>query len=274
MLLVSDNNSYNRLYEFLGQEYIYKQLGNWGFPEARIVQRFAGCEPAANRCTNPIKLYTSNHKLLYSQPAVCNAEVLKNPLGTVGKGIAHNQKGKLVNGPYDFTYSNYLPLQVVHQMLMSVMFPEKVKSSGFPQLEPEDYKFLRNYLARQLEESEFAEYRTSPKYFSAYKKYLYYGANREVKPQAGLRIFNVVGQSFGYLSDCAYFADSESGTEFFLSAVIYVNENGIINDGRYVYRSIGLPFLGALGKVIYAYEKTQVKPYKPDLSTFQIQEGE
>ena len=271
MLLVSDNNSYNRLYEFLGQEYLNKRLGGWGFPEARILQRFAGCSQAANRCTNPIRFFTDNRKLLYAQPPACNPEVLQNPLGFVGKGKAHNRGGKLIKAPYDFTYSNYLPLQAVHQMLMSVMFPEQMENSGTPQLEPQDYRFLRNNLARQPEESEFPEYRASPQYFPAYKKYLYYGADSEAKPQPGLRIFNVVGRSFGFVSDCAYFADFESGTEFFLSAVIYVNEDEIINNGRYEYRSIGLPFLGNLGKVIYQYEKEQKKPFKPDLSAFQVQ---
>ena len=274
MLLVSDNNSYNRLYEFLGQEYLHKLLSSWEFPEVRIVQRFAGCTPAANRCTNPVRFYNEDRKLLYAQPPACNPNALKNPLGIIGKGKAHNQNGRQVQGPYDFTFSNFLPLQAVHQMLMSVMFPEQMKTPGSPQLEPEDYKFLRNYLARYPEESEFPEYRTGLKYFPTYKKYLYYGAHREAKPQPALRIFNVVGQSFGYLADCAYFADFDNGTEFFLSAVIYVNDDGIINDGKYEYKSIGFPFLGALGKVIYAYEKEQMKPNKPDLSAFQVRETE
>ena len=53
--------------------------------------------------------------------------------------------------------------------------------------------------------------------------------------------------SHGYLADVAYFADSLHQSEFMLSAVLYVNHDGVINDGTYDYDTIGLPFLALLG---------------------------
>ena len=39
-----------------------------------------------------------------------------------------------------------------------------------------------------------------------------------------------------------------------LSAVIYANEDGVINDGKYEYNTIALPFLAELGRQIYDFE--------------------
>ena len=46
----------------------------------------------------------------------------------------------------------------------------------------------------------------------------------------------------------AYFVERSTQTEFLLAATVYVNANGIFNDDRYEYETLGLPFLEALGQ--------------------------
>jgi hypothetical protein len=53
-----------------------------------------------------------------------------------------------------------------------------------------------------------------------------------------------------------------------LSATVYVNSDGIINDSRYDEASIGFPFLKALGDCIYTYELQRKRNYKPKLDMF------
>jgi hypothetical protein len=55
-----------------------------------------------------------------------------------------------------------------------------------------------------------------------------------------------------------------------LSAVIYVNTDGILNDNKYEYESIGYPFFNQIYKVIYQYELERKKLHLPDLSSFKI----
>ena len=55
-----------------------------------------------------------------------------------------------------------------------------------------------------------------------------------------------------------------------LSATVYVNSDGILNDDKYDYDSIGHPFLYQLGQTIYNYELQRPRQYKPDLSKFKI----
>ena len=84
------------------------------------------------------------------------------------------------------------------------------------------------------------------------------------------RIFNASGEAFGQLVDVAYIVDFDKKIEFFLSAVIYCNSDGIFNDDKYDYETIGFPFLKNLGKIIYEYELKRQRSNIPDLSLFQF----
>lgn len=268
MLLVSDNNAYNRLYEFLGQAPLNERLWQLGYPSVRITRRFAPCDTAANRYTNPINFYdAATGQIIYRQPPAVNPRSFNQPLGRITKGHAYQAGGRIIQAPYDFTTANYLPLRDVTMMLRAVLFPESVPPTQHFNLLPADYAFLRRYLYSTPHGSGYSPYR-SPSYFDAYKKYLYYGRNPDSIARAGLRIFNVVGMSHGYLADVAYFADSTRHLEFMLSAVMYVNKNGILNDGTYEYQTVGLPFLAALGSLIDHYEAIRPRQFQPDLTDF------
>ncbi|MGI4742296.1 MAG: serine hydrolase [Janthinobacterium lividum] len=267
MLLVSDNLAYNRLYEFLGQKPLNDRLRQLGYPGSRIVRRFAPCDTAANRHTNPIAFHTPIGDTLYKQLAQTNPSTPPPPLGSVYAGHAYKVGSRLIHQPYDFTTANNLPLLDITSFLQNALFPEAIPAAQRPALTPADYAFLRQYLHLTPHTSHFSAY-AAPKYFDAYKKYLYYGRRPEAQPQSGLRIFNVVGMSHGYLADVAYFADSLHQSEFLLSAVLYVNQDGIINDANYEYDTIGEPFLAQLGQLFYHYEAQRPHQYRPDLTLF------
>ncbi|MBO2012086.1 serine hydrolase [Hymenobacter negativus] len=267
MLLVSDNVAYNRLYEFLGQQGLNQRLQELGYPNARITRRFAPCDTAANRHTNPISFHTPQGDTLYKQPTQYNPITYRSPLGRVLKGRAHQAGRRVIPEPYDFTTANHLPLPDITALLQSILFPESVPAAQRLRLTPSDYAFLRRYLHATPHESGFHTYAPA-RYFDAYKKYLYYGRNPEISQQSTLRIYNIVGMSHGYLADVAYFADSHHQSEFMLSAVLYVNQDGIINDGAYEYDSIGQPFLAQLGRQIQQYESQRSRWRRPTLTEF------
>ncbi|MDF7814680.1 serine hydrolase [Hymenobacter sp. YC55] len=253
MLLVSDNNAYNRLYEFLSQRPLNERLAQLGYPDVRITRRFAPCDTTANRHTNPIDFLGISGQPVYQQPAAFNPVPFKSPLGHVAKGRAYQAGGHIVPRPYDFTTANYLPLQDVTDILKSLLFPEVASITQRFKLTPNDYAFLRYYLHHTPHSSGYQPY-TGNQYFDAYKKYLYYGRSRQASLDSAFRIYNVVGMSHGYLADVAYFISPTQHYEFLLSAVLYVNRDGVINDGVYEYDSVGLPFLARLGQLIQQYE--------------------
>lgn len=269
MLLISDNDAYGRIYEFLGQQYINEELWKKGYSDIRITNRFdAECTTAQNRCTNPISFYNSERRCVYKQTMQTNQTELSNPFGPVKKGIGYIDKnGKLQMQPKDYTYMNNLSLQDITDILKSVMFPNSVDEKKRFNLTKEDYEFLYKYLSMYPRESDYPKY-DMKNFEDSYKKYLVYGTNHKKIESDSIRIFNIVGQSYGYVSDCAYIVNTDRKIEFMLSAVIYVNEDGIINDGKYEYKTIGFPFLADLGKSFYIYELKRKKEYLPDLSIF------
>ena len=86
-----------------------------------------------------------------------------------------------------------------------------------------------------------------------------------------VRVFNKVGWAYGFLTDVSYVVDLKNNIEFMLTATIYVNEDGILNDNKYEYDDIGYPFLNKIGQTIYQYELKRPRSRKPALVDFKVQ---
>ena len=253
IFLVSDNDAFNRLYEFLGQQAINEKLWRKEYLSALINHRLnGGLTKEENRFTNPFAFY-SKGKIIYEQPLTFNHAQYQNAVEDLrqGKGVV---EGDSIHAyPKDFTFSNFFALEEQHEMLKSLFFPNSVtKEKGFLHTK-EDIAFLKKYMSMLPRESEFNEYHNYKHYQDSYTKIFLYGDTKDTIPDY-LKIYNKSGMAYGYLIDNAYIVDSKNKVEFLLSAVIYVNEDEIFNDDKYEYDEIGLPFLANLGRVIYGYE--------------------
>lgn len=265
ILLVSDNDAFNRLYEFLGQEYINNNLHKMGYEEVQIVHRLdISMTESQNRYTNPVKFFDTNGKLIYTKPAEISKLTYAPRNTKMGKGFY--RRGQLVNDPFDFSQKNRLWLTSLHQILRSIIFPESVHASHRFGLNREDYLFLQKYMSMVPRESKYPAYDIAG-YQDSYVKFLFYGAEKTAL-NPDIRIFNKVGDAYGFLIDAAYVMDYKKNIEFLLSAMIYCNSDEIFNDDKYDYDSVGLPFMKHLGQVIYEYELKRKKKYTPDLKQF------
>ncbi|GGK70718.1 hypothetical protein GCM10011405_18510 [Rufibacter glacialis] len=271
ILVTSDNDAYNRLYEFIGQEPLNEGLKAKGYSSIRLPIRLTTFLPIElDRYTNPVR-FLENGRVLYQQGLVKSSKDYKNPTPIL-KGIGnYTNDDKLVMEPRDFAYSNTFALDDQHLMLRAVLFPESVPEQHRFRLTQEDYRFLYQYLSQLPRETSHPAY-AEKEYPDAFVKYLLFGGpTRKERIPANIRIFNKIGQSFGYLTDNAYIVDFDTKIEFLLSATVHVNEDQIYNDGKYEYDSIGFPFLRDLGQVIYDHELKRKRKHVPNLSTFQLQ---
>jgi hypothetical protein len=267
IFLVSDNDAFNRLYEFLGPEYINETLHQKGYERTRIMHRLSiPLSPEENRYTNPVRFYTMDNQLIYEKELTyCSKKYIPEQQLLLGNGFISNDS--LIEEPMDFSAKNFIPLEELHKMLISVVFPQQVEGKYRFDLTGMDRRFLLTYMSMYPKESRNPYY--SDKYEDNYCKFLMY-ADREGDIPENIRIFNKIGLAYGFLIETAYIVDFEKNIEFFLSAVIHVNENRIYNDGVYEYDSIGFPFMGNLGRVIFQYEKNRNRKFVPDLSGFYI----
>ncbi|MEN9568889.1 MAG: hypothetical protein RL172_120 [Bacteroidota bacterium] len=269
ILMVSDNDAYNRLFEFLGPRYINEQLHQKGYTTAQLLHRLqAALSKDENRHTNPVKFLDAANKVLYQQPMQVDETVYASRNDSLGK--AYYAGDQLINHPMDCAGKNRLSLPDLHQILISLVFPNKVTAAQRFNISDDDRNFLLKYMSQLPTESTYPPYADdTASYYPAYCKFLLYGAQKGPLP-ANLRIFNKVGDAYGQLLDVAYIVDFDKGVEFFLSAVLYCNNDGVLNDDAYNYDDIGLPFMKHLGEVIYEYEKKREKKQQPDLSNLRF----
>jgi hypothetical protein len=270
IFLVSDNDANNRLYEFLGQQYIHKQLNKKGYKDVQIIRRLAVTMPEdQHRTTNPISFRDSSGKIIYEQPQVSSQYNYLVRDQKAGKGYM-NDEHVLVNEPMDFSRKNRIYLTDLHQVLRTVLFPESVPPKKRFKFSADDYRFLYQYMSQLPSETKFPEYDTTA-FYDAYGKLLLFGTQKHKSLPEQIRIFNKPGWSYGFLTDAAYIVDFEKNIEFMLSATIYCNADGILNDDAYDYDAVGLPFLEKLGETIYEYELKRERKHQPDLSKFKMQ---
>ena len=268
IFLVSDNDAFNRLYEFMGQESIQQQLAAKGYPDAEIRHRLeVRLNDEQNRRTNAIHFYDTSGKLLYQQPAQYSKAIFAPKNIQLGKGYISNEQQ--VNTPFDFSLKNKLHLEDLHHMLRSVIFPEAVPLQQRFNLTKEDYDFIYRYMSAYPNESHYPSYDTA-NYNQAYVKFILFGAQKNAAIPSTLRIFNKVGDAYGFLTDVAYVVDFANHVEFMLSASIYCNSDGIFNDDKYDYETVGYPFMEQIGKVIYDYELQRKRAFTPYLDRFKL----
>jgi hypothetical protein len=277
ILLVSDNDAHNRLYEFMGQEPFNEILAAKGFKNMRVVHRLqSSMTREMNKRSNPISFQDvqkmDNDKVslkrLYYQPMLVSTKDYKSPM-PIGIGKGFMRRDSLIAEPFDFTYRNNYPIESQQAILKTVLFPECVPPTQRFDLTEDDYNFVRKYMSMSPLESK------SPKYpdidsagsYDSYCKFLMFGDNKKPMPK-NIRIFNKVGDAYGFLIDNAYIVDFEKGVEFMLTVTIYCNSDGIFNDDKYDYDTVGYPFMANIGKAIYNYEVARKRKRKPDLSRF------
>ena len=100
--MVSDNDAYNRLYEFLGREYINQQLHQKGYSDVQLLHRLSiPLSQEQNRMTNPINFLDSNNKVLYSQAMQYDHSKYQLRQDLLGK--EYYSGNELVNGSMDFS---------------------------------------------------------------------------------------------------------------------------------------------------------------------------
>jgi Beta-lactamase enzyme family len=262
LFTVSDNVPFNRLYELIGQRELGESLTAHGYPDARLIARLGSGDVEANRRVGASRIQSAAGVDVERRDARMNAETPAFPFGAAMKGRGWQAAdGQIVTGPHDFSRTNFIPLELMHDMLLSLVFPEAVPANRRWAIGPDMRRVLLTELARWPRESTDPMY-GSPEYFDGYSKYFVVGDSPNTAP-SGLRQFSKSGQAYGYLQDCAYVIDRDKGVEFLLAATIHANADGIYNDDKYEYEEISLPFLAALGRAVLEHEQQRPRAVRP-----------
>lgn len=239
---VSSNDTYNRLFEFLGQDEINQRLNNKGV-SGRISHRLSVAN--SDDLTTKSLIFYQDKEVLFKTTSITNQPIASLQLNKIKKGIGYTIGDSLVNQPMDFSKKNYLPVSSLQGILKRLIFPELFPKEQQFHLSESDRQFLIESMKILPKEAGY----TSNDYHDGYVKFFVLGDTKDPMPK-DLNIHNKVGFAYGTLTDCAYIINENTKKEYLITVTIQVNENQIYNDGIYEYDTIGIPFLAALGRFL------------------------
>jgi hypothetical protein len=260
--LISENDPYNRLYQFVGQGPTNQKLIAKGYTSTKITRQFMGYTEDQNRHTNGINFVDDKGLPILKLAPQYNKDSFQFG-APILIGDAHwNSKDEVVKAPFDFTRHNNISLVDMQKMLQSVIFPASVPKQNRFNMAEADRLFLLQYLSQYPSETNYPKY-DSAHFYDSYVKFFFQDSTHTMPKH--IRVFNKVGWAYGFLTDVSYVLDTKNNIDYMLSATIYVNSDGVVNDSKYDEETVGFPFLNKIGSAFYEYELKRPRKYQPKL---------
>ncbi len=246
LFLVSDNEAFNKLFEFVGPDGVARSLERAGLGRARIVHRLAEARSAQENLRSPrIELNSSDFRFELPE-RVAAPQPPPPPVAGLAVGSAYLAGAEKLDGPMDFSAKNRIALADLQRGLCKLARPDVDCGPGgsFELTLPH-----RDLLLETM--SRYPRASTDPvldpvEYPDPWGKFLLPGLERVVS-RARFRIYNKVGSAYGFSTENSWVLDPGTGRSFFLAATIYTNRDGVLNDDEYEYATEALPFFERLG---------------------------
>ncbi len=260
--LISENDPYNRLYQFMGQGPTNQKLLAKGYTSSKITKQFMGYTDDQNRHTNGIQFMDEKGLPILKLDPQYNKDSFQFG-APILIGDAHwNSKDQVVNAPFDFTRHNNISLEDMQKMLQSIIFPASVPKQNRFNMTEADRLFLLQYLSQYPSETNYPKY-DSAHFYDSYVKFFFQDSTHSMPKH--IRVFNKVGWAYGFLTDVSYVLDTKNNIDYMLSATLYVNSDGVVNDSKYDEETVGFPFLNKIGTAFYEYELKRPRQHQPKL---------
>lgn len=243
MLSVSDNASYNALYELLGSDHIHERLAAIGYPTLRMAVRMGGASGRKLRA----ELLDGTGKRVYASPAQAREAPQGFAYGQALMGRAWMENGVVTPGPHDFSASNFIDLADLQRIISELGSGAQVGKPRFA-LGSSSRHWLRAVLStppRLQIGMGYAEVR----YPDSYARHFHAGPG-PLRQASELLVASKNARSYGWIGESAWVEDQRSGRAYALSAVLHVDRDGVLNDGVYAYDEIGIPALRELAAAV------------------------
>lgn len=250
MQLVSNNFSFNRLYDFVGHRELNEDLWALGFASMRMHHRlYSGSDPLEQKKTPRIELRPVEGKrvVIPARTSTLSLPATKAKLLKIGKGYIDDATHSRVDEPMDFADKNYVSVRDLHRLTLALCRPDL---PGVPDLAlaPAD----RDALISAMTEDPLAS--KNPVYTDENASGLRYhtmikGMLRRM-PLERILYTGKAGKAYGFHLDNAYIEDLESGRAMVVTVVGYANADGVLNDNVYEYDTVTRRLLLGLGELL------------------------
>jgi len=240
-LVMSDNDANNDLFDLAGHDGLHERMWRLGLSSVRMRHRLGTSAGDDGRTPTRIELLTRGETVVLPvrEPRV---DLGKNDQNGVQVGESHLSRGRLVNEPMSFEDKNRVSLSDLQELMIGIMRPD-LRPAGGPRLGPQERALLLDALS-SMPSSRGARAAADREH----KPFLE-GIERVV-PRASLTLASKSGRAYGFFVENAYVLDARTGRSFFLTATMYANANGRLNDDDYRYDDLASPVFAALGELV------------------------
>lgn len=249
MLSSSDNAAFNRLYNLVGPKYLNVSLLKKAYLRTYLIHRFERGDANYNQTALPVTVVSKDSKTTFAHPKDQMYCLIKHAMSDSLVGTGYYQGDSLIQQPKSFRFHNFVDIKDVHDMMISIRYPNLCKQKPFNISEKQREKLIQDLSMGPLHPNT-KEYSDTAAFHPNALRFILYGADKKVT-YPDILYFNKSAMAYGTLGDCAYLYDKEHGVEFLLSIFMYVNKDGILNDDKYDYDTIGLPFMKRFGEIVY-----------------------
>lgn len=249
MLSASDNNAFNRLYNMVGCRYINVSLLKKGYLNTYLIHRFEPGGAKYHQTALPITMISQTRDTLYAHPADSIYSFIRHAFKDSLIGIGHYLNDSLIPKPKSFRFHNYVDIRDVQDMMVSLKYPALSNHKPFGITDSQRETIIRGLSTSPLHLNT-TEYSDTSIFHSNFLRFTLFGRDKNLN-YPNIEYFNKSAMAYGFLADCSYLNDPENGVEFFLTIYMYVNKDEILNDDKYDYDSIGVPFMKKFGELIY-----------------------
>jgi hypothetical protein len=260
MLVISDNEAFNRIYDFVGHREMNTRSWRLGLTSVRIRHRLGNVRDGDDSATTPeVDLVPADGTPSLIAPERTSKLMLfpvRDPGTKIGR--AHLEGNSLIGSPMDFSDKNRIGLQDLQRLLVKVVLPEADDAGALPQYEESDRLTLIALMSMLPSQSRLTGYDTS---LDDMQKLSSTGVAR-VLPATRARLFGKSGRAYGFSIENTYVYDPDTKRAFFLTAVLYTNDTGVVGNDHYEYLDIANPFFTALGE--YCARRVFLKSAMPE----------
>jgi hypothetical protein len=185
-------------------------------------------------------------------PARTSNLTLTNKAKNMLVGDAFMKGDQLVRTPMDFSGRNGISLVDLQDLLVKLARPDI--DLGTPAL-----RLSASHRARLLQAmTKFPRESANPLYAvrdfpDEYSKFLLPGIRRvfpSTVPGDRVESSGKIGRAYGFSVENACVRNPANGRTVFVTAVLYTNADGILNDDKYEYETVADPFFADLGELI------------------------
>lgn len=252
LALVSDNQAFNRLYDFVGHEPLNRAMHVLGLPSAVINHRLS--DPRAvpdQHASAAVTLRPPGHAPV-AVPARISPLRLTNTAPRLRVGQAFLRGDQRVDESMDFAGRNGIALVDLQNLLVKVVRPDVALPGSPLRLTPEHRALLVGALTEYPRESADPRY-PAKDYPDDYCKFLLPGVRRvfpATEPGRRVEITGKIGRAYGFTVENCALRNPTTGRTVFVTAVLYTNADGVLNDDRYEYAEVADPVLADLGELV------------------------